>query len=112
MRTLWAGIRETDVLCHSVGAADTVVHLRTGGQINISDHLVIRALTRDGVVHGFGMVIAQSSNPDATFDHDRHWQYFWLVEGWMMGAGIGPRSCILMYDDELDPVPDAPEQWK
>lgn len=112
MRTLWAGIRETDVLCHSTIAAETVAHLRTGGQYNISDHLVIRALMRNGALHGFGMVIAQASNPDFTFDHDKHRQYFWLVEGWMMGVGIGPRSCILMYDDELDLVPDAPEAWK
>ncbi len=112
MRTLWAGIRESDVLCHSHVAHDIVLRMRESEVFRISERLVIRALTRNGVVHGFGLAIVQTSDPDATFDLERHRQYHWLVEGWMMERGIGPRESILMFDDDLDRVPDAPEAWK
>jgi hypothetical protein len=112
MRTLWAGILETDVLCHSHPAAELIVDLREGHTIALSDALVIRAIHRNSTLLGFGLVVAQSPDPSATFGIEAHEQYLWLVEGWMLGNGIGPKERIQLFVEDIDPVPNVPEQWK
>ena len=111
MRTLWVGILEDDVMCHSHHAADLVVDLREGRTINISEKLIVRAIRRIGTIRGYGLVIAQSSDPSVQFSENAHEQYLWLVEGWLISNGIGPKEKIRFFTEDVDVVPDAPEAW-
>jgi hypothetical protein len=67
---------------------------------------------KQGEVIGIGLVIVQANDRDMTFDPRTHEQYLWLALGWLKGHGLGPEDRILLFEDDVDPVPDAPEVWK
>ena len=113
MRTLWAGIRRPQLYCYSNNAHDIVELMEKHRQtVSISEKIVMRAIRKGSQVVGIGMVIVQTNDRDTPIDGRRHEQYLWLAQDWLKSHGLGPEHAILMFEDDADPVPDAPEVWK
>lgn len=112
MRTLWIGIAENEVLCNGDAASGIVRRMREGETFPVSEKLVVRAIRRDGVPVGFGLVVVQTSDPMAVLSPKGREQYLWLIESWFDQRGITGERDVAFVIEDTDSVPDAPESWK
>jgi hypothetical protein len=101
------------VWCASNRAHDVVERMEQQGvTFVVSDKLIIRAIRKNGIVIGVGMIVVQTGDPEQVVDLNPLQQYQWLVASWCLSHGIGPGIFMQLHEDDLDPDPNAPVIWK